>query len=60
MMLQYDKQKKYRGNIEKFSFKINNAQVDNAKYIDFEMVMYILIEYGDNYSKRFRKFMAIL
>ena len=29
--------------------KINNAQIDNAEYID--MPMYNLIEYSDNYSK---------
>ena len=31
--------------------KINNAQVDNAKYIDIVMPMYNLIEYSDNYAK---------
>ena len=31
--------------------EINNAQVDNAKYIDIVMPMYNLIEYSDNYSK---------
>ena len=30
---------------------INNAQIDNAEYID--IVMYNLIEYSDNYSKTF-------
>ena len=31
--------------------EINNAQVDNAKYIDTVMPMYNLVEYSDNYSK---------
>ena len=31
--------------------KINNTQIDNAKDIDVVMLMYILIEYSDNYSK---------
>ena len=31
--------------------KINNIQIDNAKYIDIVMPMYNLIEYSDNYSK---------
>ena len=31
--------------------KINNTQIDNAEYIDIVMLMYNLIEYGDNYSK---------
>ena len=31
--------------------KINNAQIDNAEYIDMVMPMYNLIEYSDNYSK---------
>ena len=31
--------------------KINNTQIDNAKYIDIVMPMYNLIEYSDNYSK---------
>ena len=31
--------------------KINNTQIDNAKYIDIVMTMYNLIEYSDNYSK---------
>ena len=31
--------------------KINNADIDNAKYIDIVMPMYSLIEYSDNYSK---------
>ena len=31
--------------------KINNADIDNAKYIDIGMPMYNLIEYSDNYSK---------
>ena len=31
--------------------KINNTQIDNAKYIDIVMPMYNLIEYSDNYWK---------
>ena len=31
--------------------KINNIQMDNAKYIDVVMPMYNLIEYSDNYLK---------
>ena len=31
--------------------KINNADIDNAKYIDIVMPTYNLIEYSDNYSK---------
>ena len=31
--------------------KINNTQIDNAKEIDIVMLMYILIECSDNYSK---------
>ena len=31
--------------------KINNTNIDNAKYIDIVMPMYNLIEYSDNYSK---------
>ena len=31
--------------------KINNADIDNAKYIDIVMPMYNLTEYSDNYSK---------
>ena len=31
--------------------KINNTQIDNAKYIDIVMSMYNLIKYSDNYSK---------
>ena len=31
--------------------KINNTQIDNAKYIDILMPMYNLIEYSDNYLK---------
>ena len=31
--------------------KINNADKDNAKYIDIVMPMYNLIDYSDNYSK---------
>ena len=35
-------------------------QTDNAKYIDIVILMYNLIEYSLNYSKKVRKFMAIL
>ena len=31
--------------------KINNEDIDNAKYIDIVMPMHNLIEYSDNYSK---------
>ena len=31
--------------------KINNKDIDNAKYIDIVMQMYKLIEYNDNYLK---------
>ena len=31
--------------------KINNTDIDNAKYIDIVMPMYNLIDYSDNYSK---------
>ena len=31
--------------------KINNAQTDNAEYIDVVMPMYNLIEYSNNYLK---------
>ena len=31
--------------------KINNTDIDNAKYIDIVMPMYNLIEYSDSYSK---------
>ena len=34
--------------------EINNTEIDNAKDIDVVMPMYILIEYGDNYSKTSR------
>ena len=34
--------------------KINNTDIDNAKYIDIVMSMYNLIEYSDNYSKTSR------
>ena len=30
--------------------EINNTQIDNAKDIDVVMLMYILIEYNNNYS----------
>ena len=33
--------------------RINNAQVDDAQYIDVVMLMYNLIEYSDNYFKKF-------
>ena len=32
--------------------KINNKDIDNAKYIDIVMPVYNLIEYSDNYLKR--------
>ena len=32
--------------------EINNARVDNAKYLDVFMPMYSLIEYSENYSKK--------
>ena len=31
--------------------RINNTEIDNAKYIDIVMPTYNLIEYSDNYSK---------
>ena len=31
--------------------KINNKEIDDAKYIDIIMRIYNLIEYSDNYSK---------
>ena len=31
---------------------INNTEIDHAKYIDIVMLMYNLIEYSDNYSKK--------
>ena len=34
--------------------RINNTEIDNAKYIDTVMPMYNLTEYNDNYSKTFR------
>ena len=34
--------------------KINNTDIDNAKYIDIVMPMYNLIEYSDNYSETSR------
>ena len=40
--------------------KINNNDIDNAKYIDIVMPMYNLIEYSDIYSKTSEKLMAIL
>ena len=33
--------------------RINNTDIDNAKYIDIVKPMYNLIEYRDNYSKTF-------
>ena len=33
--------------------RMNNAQVDDASYIDVEMPMYDLTEYSDNYVKTF-------
>ena len=32
--------------------KVNNTQVDNVNDIDAVMLMYNLIEYSDNYSKK--------
>ena len=32
---------------------MNNTQVDNAKYLDVVKPMHTLIEYNDNYSKKF-------
>ena len=42
--------------------KINNTQLGNDKDIDLVMAMYNLIEYGDNYSEKWKiwKFIAIL
>ena len=37
--------------------EINNAQIDNAKYIDVNMPIYNFIEYSANCSKNIRKFM---
>ena len=34
--------------------KINNAQVDNAKYLGSVMLMFNLIEYIDNYLRTTR------
>ena len=31
--------------------EINNTYIDNAKYVDFVMTMYNLIEYSENYFK---------
>ena len=33
--------------------KINNTQIHNAEYIDIVMAVYSLIEYSDNFSKKF-------
>ena len=33
--------------------EINNTEIDNAKDIDMVMPMYNLIEYSDNYSKKY-------
>ena len=38
----------------------SNIQIDKAKYVDFVMAMYNLIEYSDNYSKTSESFEAIL
>ena len=40
--------------------RINNTDIDNAHDIDTVMPMYNLIEYSDNYSKNFWKFISIL
>ena len=32
--------------------RINNTQIDDDQYIDVVMLMYDLIEYSDNYSKK--------
>ena len=40
--------------------EINNTEIDNAKDIDIVIPIYNLIEYGNNYSKKIWKFMAIL
>ena len=34
--------------------EINNAQIDDAKYINVIMAMYNLVKYSDNYSKTSR------
>ena len=39
---------------------IKNIQIDNADYIDLVMPMCDLIECRDNYSKKMKKFVAIL
>ena len=39
------------GPFDKWINRINNTEIDNAKYIDIVMPMYNLIEYSDNYSK---------
>ena len=31
--------------------KINNAEVDNAEYLDIVMLMYNLFEYSESYAK---------
>ena len=33
--------------------EINNTEIDNAKDIDIVMSMYNLIEYSDNYSRKY-------
>ena len=43
-----------RNKEEKVKWRKKNTQIDNAKYIDFAMPMYNLIEYSDNYSKTSR------
>ena len=40
--------------------KINNTQIDNAKYVDIVMPIYNLIEYSDNYSKHLEGYGNIL
>ena len=40
--------------------EINNTEIDNAKDIDIVIPIYNWIEYGNNYSKKIWKFMAIL
>ena len=40
---------KNSASLTKIMSKINNAQKDNAEYINIVMAMYNLIEYSDNY-----------
>ena len=35
--------------------KINNAEIDNAQYIDIVMPMYNLIEYSGNIVKKYQR-----